>query len=118
MTVQIEEHAVKQYVKRVLGREAEDVTPEVLRAAYLEIYATAKDPDWIYHEKKEMAPIHVRGDIAVPVGTRTIHDSSRKLGEGRIVPYETLRDDLTVPTVYDAETFERKRDGETSTAAA
>lgn len=118
MSIKIEEHALKQYVTRVLKKEVESVGAEILRSAYLEIYLAALDPDWIYHKKKEMAPIHIRGDIAVPVGTREVVDPSKKLGEGKVVPYNSLNDDLTVPTVYDAAVFEKKRDGETDTVPA
>lgn len=118
MSIKIEEHALKQYVKRVLDQDPDDVASEIFRTAYLEIYLAVIDPDWIYHEKKNMAPVHVRGGIAVPVGTREEVDDSKKLGEGRVVPYSSMKDDLTVPTVYEASVFERKRDEETNTAPA
>lgn len=102
MNVEVHPHAVGNCLERVLDIPEEDATEDQKEEATKKILKAVASPDWIYHQKKDMAQIHVKGGVAVPVGVPGEE-------EGMILPYNSLNQGLKVPTAYKAETFERKR---------
>lgn len=111
MIIFIGEHALHQYAKNVLDKRPEELTAEERVKIRKEITRAVIEPEEVYHEKKEMAQIHIKGRIAIPVGVDT--DDNRSLG-----PYENLMQDLKVPTVYRDEVFRSKASDANDKAAA
>lgn len=111
MKARVERHAVRQYISRVLGKNPEDTSPFIWEVARTEVEEAIFRPDWVYHGKEDMPQIHVRNEVAVPVGVE-------KHGRDRLTPYESTEENLVVPTSYHAKVFEKKRNDNTARGAA
>lgn len=77
-------HPVDRYIERILNLNANQAGDNIREYARENIQKAVEDPDRIYHEKKEYCPVYIREEVAVPY------------------------DEGTVPTVYTAQTFNRK----------
>lgn len=84
--MEIHSHAVDRYIERVLNLKPEQAGFHIREMARIRIREAASDPEQTYHEMKEEPPIHIRGQVAVPV------------------------DGATVPTAYHSNTFTSKMD--------
>lgn len=111
MIMLIYEHAIDSYFRRLKDKGIEESTREEMAEAKSDIVMAVIDPDKIHHEEKDRPQIHLRGDVAVVTGVKTGEEDSYG-------PYETLSDDIVVPTVYHRETFEKNyNDGRTKARA-
>lgn len=84
--MQITEHAIDNYISRIIGVEPEQTGESIRKRAADKILQTVNTPDRIHKRANENIPVYIRGDVAVPVGK----DPS---GE------------LYVPTTYNSSTF-------------
>lgn len=103
MEVRVHPHAIGNCLERVMDVDEDEASTAQEREAASRILLAVAEPDWIYHGKKEMPPIHVKDGIAIPVGVE-MEDSDN------LRPYSSYMEDLVVMTTYKAEVFERKRD--------
>lgn len=60
-------HVAERYVERVLEVDHEEATEEMLERAIEHTKEAVRSPDTIYHGERESCPIHIKGDLAVPV---------------------------------------------------
>lgn len=109
--MKIEEHAVEKYISRVKDKEPNKASEEDVTEARLSITMAVLYPEHVYHGKPDMCQIHIRDNIAVPVGVE-------KDIEGKLYPYESVDDDLVVPTSYSDKTFRSKIEDEHTKARA
>jgi len=101
MIVNIDSHAVDKYIERVL-QEPDKTSDYYLREeAATQILLAVADPDVVYHGDKEMSQIHIKNNCEIPVGIREQEN-------GDIYPYESLNQDLYVPTCYPSGVFKNK----------
>lgn len=86
--IKVTSHAVEQYFKRIKGRDVQFSSGSERGRVRQKIAKSVAEPEIIYHEKTDMAPIHILGDVA------TVAD-----------PLKADEEDIAVPTVYHKETF-------------
>lgn len=89
--MEIHEHAKDNYIKRVNGVDPGQANMAMRKRAEDAIRKTVLEPDTVHVSSGETKPIHMRGDVAVPVDE----------GEAGI-------EDATIPTTYHADTFRSK----------
>jgi len=80
----ITDHSIDNYITRVKGVPLSISSEELRKEAHREIKKALEDPESIIQSKKSDCPIHIRGDVAIPV-----------------------KEDH-VPTTYNSETFKKK----------
>lgn len=85
--MEVSSHAVDNYIERVMCINHETVDTRTRSYAENMILSAALNPERIHHEEDESCPIHIRGDVAVPVKVK-------REGDGRVVP-----------TTYHSDTF-------------
>lgn len=87
---EISTHSVDMYCERILSVNSSIAGEELREYCREKIEETVVDPEIIYNKEKEEGgcPIHIRGDIAVPVR-----------------PAEENPDKVVVPTTYPKETY-------------
>lgn len=84
----IHEHAVDRYIERVDGTNPAVASRDLRETARFYIMEAVKDPEAKVNGETSNTPIHISGDVAVPV------DKSRLPGGNAVVP-----------TTYHAEVF-------------
>lgn len=84
-------HPVDRYIERVLGLKPHQVGDNVRDYARRQIEKAVEDPEQVYDEKEGFCPVYIRKEVAVPC------------------------DEGTVPTVYAAQTFNKKIEEQTTT---
>lgn len=87
---EVSRHSVDMYIERVLGIEKRRAGSEIRQYCRAKIIEAVTDPEIIYNEEEKEggAPIHIKGEIAVPV-------KRAEENENKVV----------VPTTYPRETF-------------
>ena len=109
MKIDIKDHAVEQYIRRVMGIDPDEATEHIKISARQEIILAVDYPDDVYHGRKEMAQIHLRNGAGVVVGVNTEVD-------GKLRPYTDEDNEFVVPTVYDSSVFRSKLNEQKETA--
>lgn len=89
----IYQHAIDMMIDKVKGGDHKKASAEQMSQAYEKILKAVRDPDDILHKEKEKPQIHIKGDIAVPVGTES--DQS-----GIYLPYDNETEKVVVPTTF------------------
>lgn len=91
--MRISTHAKKRYIKRIAFLPFLEDDEELLQEAEEEIEKAVKDPDEVRQREEGMIQLHIRGDIAVPVGESDPDNDD-------LSPYEEIGDKTVVPTLY------------------
>lgn len=87
---EVSRHSVDMYIERVLEMDKRIAGQELRQYCISNIIDAVTDPDIIYNEEEDEGgtPIHIKGEIAVPVKRA-----------------EENPDKVVVPTTYQKETF-------------
>ena len=91
--IKILEHARDRYLRRVKGVNPEIASEDMRMEANSAIEEAVTSPLVKYHGKADKPPVHIKGEVAVPVDAKNPGDK-RKSG---VV--------LLVPTAYNSSTF-------------
>lgn len=87
---EVSAHAVDMYIERIIGVKKEMVGDSIRASARKKIINAVLDPQIIYNEEEDKGgcPIHIRGEIAIPVR-----------------PAEEAPSKVVVPTTYPRDTY-------------
>lgn len=97
MNITIYDHAVDNYLERILNVDREMVSDKIRSFCRKQIIEGIENPDEVLSKDKDMPPIYIKGDVAIIVATG-------KNEEGKYI-YSSQDDKLIIPTVYPKETF-------------
>jgi hypothetical protein len=98
MSNKIKTHAVRQYLVRIRDVDPRMATNTEWNDARCKINEAIKDPDRVVQKSDDLPQIHLKGDMAVPVGVPGD-------GQGEYEPYDSSDDVKWVPTVYSVKSF-------------
>lgn len=85
---EVSTHAVDMYIERILEVRKEMVGDNIREFAREKIIETVLEPQIVYNKERDKCPIHIRGEIAIPVRPATENPSK-----------------IVVPTTYPRDTY-------------
>lgn len=103
----IYDHAVDNFLNRILNKDPDVVGDSVREYARDEIKKTYYNPEQIKCIKDDMPPIWIRGQVAAVVAT-----DKKVVGDNTIYKYDPDKGEnsIIIPTIYNVDTFSEKND--------
>lgn len=101
----IYDHAVNNYVKRVLKLPKENVENAIKEFAKEQIEKAYNEPEQVLNIDQDMPPLYVRNGAAVVVA-----NNKKQVNGDTIYTYIEDGGEVIIPTVYDLETYADKYD--------